>query len=308
MNISVRQLRLFLDLFDSKSFTVAASRLHMTQSAASKSIAELESQLGYDLFDRTTRRVEPKESAREFYPYALEIMATLHAATRSVSDVAGLKRGRIGIAASPMMLGGLLAPIIARYQVNYPGILFDLYESSTDESVDRVRSGTVDFGFGLTPPETADIQSRAVLELGLWVLFGEKHPLRERQSVSLGELTQWNHIRLRRRFSASRVLDELLESRHIHLPGTVEIDTPAAAFGLVRSGVGILILPGHSAAPAGEQGIRALPINDTESTVLPISVFQRRKGRLSVAASSFLEELIVYLDELSPSSGSVRAS
>ncbi len=297
MNITYRQLRLFLEVFETRSITAAAGRQHITQSAASKVIAELEAQLGFDLFDRTTRRVEPNDAAREFHAFAVDVVATMQAATRSVEELIAMKRGKVSIAASPLMIYGLLSGPIADYRGRFPGVRFELHELSTDEAVDCVRAGTVDFGLAAVDAELPGVATTVVYRDSMHVVVNDRNPLAQRASVSLAELADSEHISLRRFYSVRRTLDQLVAGKGVSLPSGIEVGTLTSALGLVRRGAGLLIAPGYVAAIAQEWGMRTLPIADLPRDVHQISLIQRRLARPTLAARQFLQELVPRLDQ-----------
>src|SRR5690606_17707826 len=155
-------------------------------------------------FDRTTRRVTPNDAAREFHSYAVEVVATMQTATRSVEELIALDRGKVSIAASPLMIYGLLADVIADYGRKHPGIQFELHELSTDQTVESVRAGTVDFGLGAVDMRIPGIRTKVVLCDTMRVVVDKKHPLARRRSLALGALIHWNHISLRNFYSVRR--------------------------------------------------------------------------------------------------------
>jgi LysR family transcriptional regulator, carnitine catabolism transcriptional activator len=295
MNVTFRQLRVFLEVFETGSFTAAAARLHITQSAASKMVAELESQLNLVLFDRTTRRVAPNDAGREFHAFALDVVATMQTATRSVEELIALDRGKVGIAASPLMIYGLLADVIADYRKRHPGIHFELHELSTDQTIESVRAGTVDFGLGAVDTDTPGIQSRVILHEDMRVVVDRAHPLHGRASVALKELTGYSHILLRNIYSVRRGLDLLLAQQGVELSSEIEVGTLTSALGLVRHGAGVLIVPGYAARIAEQWGMHTLAIRNVPAGLHRISLIQRSTARLSVSARHFLEVLLSHL-------------
>lgn len=291
MNITLRQLEVFLAVFRCGSFTDAANKLHVTQSAASKMIAELESQLGLPLFERTTRRVIPSSAATEFYHFALDVTATMETAKRSVQELITLERGKVSVAASPLMLYGFLSPVIAGYRHRYPGIDFEIFEYSTDETVDSVMSGAVDFGFCAVDSVLPDLQRSVILEDAMHAIVGPGHALARRKRVRLGELAPYNYISLRGSYSIRRSLDQIFASTGISYDSHVEVGTLTAALGLAKEGVGFLIAPGYTAAIASQWGMRALDIVDLAPFRHRVSLIRRNAQRLSVSARSFLAHL-----------------
>ena len=93
MNITLRQLRAFVALAQTSSFTEAAGSLHVTQSALSGLIKELEMALGVQVVNRSTRKVSLSEAGREFYPLVARLLQDLDGALDTMSDLKLLKRG-----------------------------------------------------------------------------------------------------------------------------------------------------------------------------------------------------------------------
>jgi len=113
MNITIRQIQSFLNVADLGSFTRAAEKMHTMQPALSQQVRDLESELGIRLFDRTTRRVELTEGGAEFRNIAAKIIEDLEAAARNAHELAERKRGRVIIAAPPL-LAAAIVPCDAR--------------------------------------------------------------------------------------------------------------------------------------------------------------------------------------------------
>lgn len=291
MNITFRQLEVFLAVFRCGSFTEAANKLHVTQSAASKMIAELESQLGLPLFERTTRRVIPSSAATEFYHFALDVTATMETAKRSVQELITLERGKVSVAASPLMLYGFLSPVIAGYRQRYPGIDFEIFEYSTDETMDSVMAGSVDFGFCATDTGLPEIQRSVILEDAMHAIVSREHALARREKVGLRELVPYNYISLRGSYSIRRSLDQVFASTGIGYESHIEVGTLTAALGLVKEGAGFLIAPAYTAAIAGQWGMQVLDIVDLAPLRHRVSLIRRNAQRLSVSARSFLGHL-----------------
>ncbi|HPW31187.1 MAG TPA: LysR family transcriptional regulator, partial [Rhodoferax sp.] len=112
MNITLRQLRAFVALAQTSSFTDAAASLHVTQSALSGLIKELELALGVQVVNRSTRKVSLSEAGREFYPLVARLLQDLDGALDTISDLKLLKRGLVRIAAPQLMSASVMPEII----------------------------------------------------------------------------------------------------------------------------------------------------------------------------------------------------
>src|SRR3569623_149713 len=122
MALTLEQLRIFVAVAEREHVTQAARALNLTQSAVSAAVSAIESRHGVKLFDRVGRRIELTEGGRTFLTEARAVLARAAAAETVRSDLAGLKRGAVTLAASQTVASYWLPPLMARYRAAFPGI------------------------------------------------------------------------------------------------------------------------------------------------------------------------------------------
>lgn len=149
MNISIRQLRAFIGVGEHGSFTKAAEHLHISQSGLSALIKELEDQLGFRLFERTTRRVVPTEAGYRFLQLATEIEQNLRLGVREIASAVAGEQRNICIAASPAMVSGILPDVLKHHLDVHPGDTIELLDVSRSEIVPQVEAGHAGMGMGI---------------------------------------------------------------------------------------------------------------------------------------------------------------
>lgn len=301
MNVTLRQLRVFCAVYERRSFTSAAEDMHMTQSAVSKLCAELESELGLPLFERTTRRVVPSDGAAELYEYAQEVLNTMRIAARRLSALRTLDRGSVGIAASPMMMYGLLKPVIQEFHTAHPDIDLDLYELSTDETIDYVRTGKCDFGLVSVSASELDPQllARVVYAQPLALACAPQHPLAGKKWVTWGAISDLEHITLRSVYSTRRTVDRILKAQGLELRSTIQAGTLATALGLVKGGASVTLIPGYARQYAFDLGLKVLDIEEKTPYLHELSLLTRRGLKPSIAAGAFIEHMDTLLQRFS---------
>ena len=135
MKITLRQLKAFHAIAEVGSFTRAAQRLQMAQPAMSLAMRDLERELDVRLFDRTTRRVELTSAGREFLQATEKIIDDLEHSIRSARDLTNRKRGRLVVAAPPLLAAMIVPPVFADYKETHPGIELHLIDTQTDDIV-----------------------------------------------------------------------------------------------------------------------------------------------------------------------------
>ena len=144
MNITLRQLRAFIAVARSGSFTLAAESLFITQSALSGLIKELEQSVGVRLFDRSTRRIQLSEIGRGIYPLIDKILADLDGVLDEVANLKALKKGVVRVAAPQLMACTLLPEVIAAYRAEHPQVdirLIDHFVVAGDQCVSFAERG-----------------------------------------------------------------------------------------------------------------------------------------------------------------------
>jgi DNA-binding transcriptional LysR family regulator len=134
-----RNLEVFAATAERLNFAAAARDLKMTRAMVSKHIADLEGRLGVRLFHRTTRRANLTEAGRALAARAGTLIDTLNETEDAVRDLHTVLRGRLRVNA-PVSFGALfVAPLIARFLGDHPGVEIDL--TLNDRAVDLVEEG-----------------------------------------------------------------------------------------------------------------------------------------------------------------------
>lgn len=291
MNITLKQLRVFCALYELRSFTAAARASFVTQSAVSKLCAELEAEVGQPLFERSTRSVTPCDGAADFYAYAQEILGTVRAAERSMQGLRSLERGTVGIATSPLMMVGLLSEVVADYHRAHPSVQMDLFELSTDDTLEYVRHGRADLGIVSLEPPQEGLSMRMIYRDTMHAVCAPDHAMAHKPSISWAEVASCDHVMLRNVYSVRRSLDRVAQDMKLTLRCRIEVGMLASALRLVGLGVGITVVPGYACGQARQLGLRVLDIQGERRHGHELWLIQRHNARLSMAAAAFLDAM-----------------
>jgi DNA-binding transcriptional LysR family regulator len=143
-NVSIRHFRCFIALAESGSFTVAASRLFMTQSSLTATIQQFEEDIGFKLFDRTTRRVVMTPEAVEFRARAEKVLKEFDNSIRDLKAFGQGEHGHIRIAAAASVIDRLLVRVIPQFQEAYPKVTISLRDANAEKVEKMVLDGEVD--------------------------------------------------------------------------------------------------------------------------------------------------------------------
>lgn len=257
--LSLHKLEVFITVVDAGSFSAAAERLYLTQSAVSQHIHDLESSLGTRLFERGPRGVRLTSAGETLRDYARSILGLLIEAENAVADVSGMTRGQIRLGATPGVSGYLLPEWIQAFRARYPRLMVSLTTGVTAEVSAGLLSRALDIGLieGELPPNPAV----SVLELETvrqWVVVGRGHPWHGRAAVRAAELNGQAFI-MRPPQSQTRLwLNRILGEQAISPVVAAELDSVEAIKQAVIADVGIAVLPEYVLSREREQGLLSL--------------------------------------------------
>lgn len=291
MNITFRQMRLFLALADTGSVSAAARALHVTQPTASMQLREITESVGLPLYEVIGRKVFLTEAGRALAQTARAIAGEWERFGQQVSAMKGLTRGRLSVAVVstakyfvPRLLGGFCE--------QHPSIDIALEVLNRDGVVQRLRENRDDLYVMSQPPADVDLQDQVFLDNPLHLIAPASHPLAQRQRVALQALAGERFI-LRERGSGTRLATE----RHFATAGftpalTLELGSNEALKEAVAGHLGVGIVSRH-ALKADEIGrdlvllpVSGFPIRSQWHLVHP------RAKQLSPIAQVFREHLL----------------
>jgi LysR family transcriptional regulator, carnitine catabolism transcriptional activator len=283
MNITLKQIKAFLAVAQSGSFTAAANRLHLTQSAVSVLISQLERQFGLRLFDRTTRLVQPTDAGRNFYSVAEKVLADLHHALSSSQELVAKKRGRVAVAATPLMASILLPKAIAQYTALYPGISVILKDTLAAQIQSKVREGEVDFGIGTYEKSGRELSAETLMADTLVLICPAAHPLARKTRVAWRDLAGHPLIELTRDNSVGQLVSDCLAEAGVGVHAGYEVSFLSTVVAMVDAGLGVAVLPSYAKPITRLYNIQVRKLVDPEIR-REISFLTRQGRSLSAAA------------------------
>src|SRR5260370_21541867 len=148
---SVPALRLVVEIVHGGKLTIAAERLHMSQSGASHALKALECQVGSPIFVREREGLRLSQTGQRLLPYFEAALSNLDAAHAEIADLGALRSGTLRVAAVPSLLATVLPPLLREYSTQFPGIELSIFEGTDDEVRTWVINGLAHVGFAARP-------------------------------------------------------------------------------------------------------------------------------------------------------------
>lgn len=292
MNLTLRQLRAFVAVAEAGSFTQAARGLHLTQSALSVLVRELERELGVQLLDRHTRQVLMTEAGQDFLASAQRLLGDLAGAVAGITELRDKRRGVLRLAAPQLMACTLMPKVIAAFHRHHPGVDVRLSDTLPEHLLDGLYTGQVELAVGQDMAVDEAIECRVLLRDRHWLVCPPSHPLAARSSIRWRELSPWPLIAPTRDFR-SRIAPELppdlrewLQRQDIR-----EVSYMSTAIGMVASGLGLTVCPAYSAPLVNAWGLAMVRLTSPDFD-RDVCLYTQARRSLSPAAAAFVDLLV----------------
>ncbi|MCS0628528.1 LysR family transcriptional regulator [Telluria mixta] len=323
MNPTLRQMRAFVALAKTGNFTLAAQYMHVTQSALSGLIKELEQTLGVRVVDRSTRRIALTETGNELYPLFSQMIDDLDRALANIADQAQLRKGIVRVAVPQLMACTLLPQVIAAWRTRYPDIGISLSDSPVEAVTTRVLSGETDFGIGPERDSAPQLEARELMEMPFEAVLPPDHALAKRRRLGWSDLAAHPLITLRGQFTERLLADMGRGSssgnggavdtqagnadalRELTLRPAHEVTYMTTALAMVASGLGVTVCMPYAAPLVRLHGLRMLPL-DAPVLTRRFFVYTREQRSLSPAAAAFIAFLFDWVGAADNPAGALR--
>ncbi len=290
MNLTFRQLRLFLALADTGSVSAAARAMHVTQPTASMQLKEITQAVGLPVYEVIHRRVHLTEAGRELARTARAIAGEWEVLQQKFDAMRGLTRGRLKVAL--VSTAKYFVPrLLGTFCAQHPEIEISLEVLNRDGVVARLRDNLDDLYIMSTPPTDIDLDDTVFMPNPLVLVAQPSHPLVRRRQLPIDELDGERFI-LRERGSGTRMATDRHFSQLKFRPSLrLELGSNEAIKQAVAGGLGIAVLSRHALEGKAEKDVAVLdvqgfPIDSRWHVVHP-------KGKqLSPIATVFREHLL----------------
>lgn len=279
MNFTFRQIRYFVAVADSFSVSRAAAELHISQSAVTSAIRELETELGAALFERNPRGVSLTTQGHQFLLHARRILGAMTEAGQSLKAVAQQDQGRLTIGVTTLVAGYYLSEALGRFRRAFPAVQIEVKEDEQPYLEHQIVNGEVDVGILMTNrtirQEAFDTELLTRSPLRVWL--AANHPLCAESTLSLKALGEEPMISL-----TADQLDQII--------GGGLRRYGIAPRSLVASQLGLALLPDFAYRPWSleQERVEARAIKEPIPAI-DIGLVWRRGSRLEWTAREFID-------------------
>jgi DNA-binding transcriptional LysR family regulator len=276
MSIELRHLRYFCAVARELNFSRAAEQLHIAQPPLSRQIRDLEDEIGGELFDRRSRPLKLTPAGRFFQIQAQQVLDRVTEVKAATARIAGGSRTWFALGFVPSTLYGALPEVIRRFREGQPAVELSLFEMTTTQQIDALKTGRIDVGIGRLPVEDDQVVGDLIRREPVVAALSARHPLARHKRLTLARLATEPLLLYPanpRPSYADQVL-EMFHSRALVPKVALETNEVQTAIGLVVSGLGYALVP-ESVKGLHRDGVKYVPLAD-KGVSTPIIMNLRR--------------------------------
>ncbi|GHE19612.1 LysR substrate-binding domain-containing protein [Halomonas urumqiensis] len=292
--MTVKQLRAFLAVAQTLSFTQACERLHLSQPALSLAIKGLEDSLGGRLLIRSTRSVRLTPEGESLLPMAKRLLADWDNTEELLRQRFTLQLGRLAVAAMPSFASNLLPPVLMEFRRRHPRVNITVHDVINEQVIDMVRNRQVELGIAFEPEATGSLTFTPLFLDRFIAVMPPTSLLSQHDRLDWHTLLTHDFIALQRPSMVRRLLEQQLQARGIPLPTAFESHQLATVGRMVASGLGVSAVPSLCRKQMEALGCRCLPLDEP---IIERAVGTLTHGELSAAARALQQVLMETFDD-----------
>jgi len=290
MNVSPRQLRMFLALTTSLNFSRTAEQFFVTQPSLSKAIRDLEEELGLRLFERSTRSVRLTESGERLAALARGVIGEFDAGLERLRTSAERESKQLAIASLPSLANVLLPAACSALETRYGDPRITIHDCSNAASIQRLINGQVDFSIASVAPSHPDVRYEEILRDRFVLLSSARWHARVAERMHLDDMVDLPLISMTDSSTAMRYMSAAYLQRGIEFRPKMQFDQVGTIAGFVKQGLGIAVLPYLGTTPLLTlRGLRVSEIVD--GPVRSVGIVTRRAGMPTAIAQQAMQEV-----------------
>jgi DNA-binding transcriptional LysR family regulator len=282
-------LKVFCDVVETRSFSVAASQNYVTQSAVSQQIRMLEEKYGKQLLERTRGNVQLTPAGEILYQVSKEIVQRYGELEARLQAVAKVVAGSVRVATVHTIGLYELSAQLKRFLKAYPQVQLQLEYSRSNKIYDDALKGSIDLGIVAYPTRRPGITMIPFREDRLVLVCSPQHALAKHKQVSIKKLDGEALVGFDRDIPTRKETDRVFRRHGIEARYVMELDNVEIMKRVVEIGIGIAILPEHAVRPEVRGGTLAAVQMADEVFLRPLGIIHRSGKHFSPAATKFLE-------------------
>ena len=293
MNVSTRQLLVFLEICRLHSFARAAEQVHLSPSGISMLVRELEEQVGARLFERTTRSLTITDAGRQLQPVAERLVQQLRELQAVLQGTQAATRQRLEIAATPTVSASLLPLVMSAFASTHPEVRVNLRDLEVSEVRRSVLEGQADLGLGFFVRPAVGLLRQPLCKFQLMLVSPPQDPA---QVPGLHQPWPWKELAALQLISLpagnpiQAEIEKHLVAAGIPAQDRLRVNLIGTIIAMVRAGHGHAIIPSFALDDCLRLGLRVAMLSDPAAH-MQLYLISRRGTQPAPALAAFTQTL-----------------
>lgn len=284
--LDLRKLRYFLTVAEELHFGRAALRLHLAQPPLTRQISALEAELGFKLFDRTSRTVALTAQGRSFQPYARGVLEQVELAQVIATKLAAGTAGQLALGyVSSIALSDLFSQAIQAFAQRFPDVQLTLVECASGSLGAQVADGRLDIGLSRLLPQNDAVQALSLGEERLVAAVSSDSPLASQAEISLARLSAFPLILFPADYGSglNQSIEQLYRHHGVPLYAGPTGRQITSIIALVAAGQGVALVPACTQSLMNK-GVTYRPLVEVDARAKLLVLTRKEESNLSVQA------------------------
>jgi DNA-binding transcriptional LysR family regulator len=257
---NLRTLRGFHAIVETGSVTGAARTLGLSQPSVSRMLADLEAEIGFQLFHRDRGRLVLTNDGLLLHAEVGRVLGSVARVSALIEDIAAFRTGELRLVAPPSLCESVLPDIAARFLARFPGVRLSIDSRSVETARLMIANRMVDCGFLKLPLDRADLAAETLIESEAVCVMAHTHPLASEPSLTPALLGRSPLILLGQGRTSRIQIEASFSAAGLRPNVRVETHTIGSACALAARGIGVTIVNSLLARPYLRETLIARPL------------------------------------------------
>ena len=290
--MDTQNLKAFLLVAETGSFSSAAEKLHLSQPAVSKRVAQLEERLNCDLFDRIGRNISITEAGQALLPHAKAVQQELRAAEQSILDLAGTVGGQLRLATSHHIGLHRLPPMLSNFSKAFGEVTIDIDFMDSEQAYELIMHNKAELAIvTLAPTTEASLITVPIWQDQLDFMVHTEHQLAQQSGLDLAALSRHPAILPGLNTYTGQIVKSLFDQHSLKLQVSMATNYLETVRMMASVGLGWTVLP----RSMRDSTLTTLHV-DGAHIERTLGLVYHRGRSLSRAARAFIEQLMTFSD------------
>jgi DNA-binding transcriptional LysR family regulator len=289
--VHIETLKVFCDVVETGSFSMAASQNFITQSAVSQQLRTLESKYHCKLLERGRSGAKPTPAGDILYRASREILEKYREIETQLQESAKVVSGSLRVAIVYSVGLHELPPYLKEYLREFPQVNVHVEYSRPNKIYDDAIAGRIDLGIVAYPAKHPQVTVIPFREDRLVLVVAPNHPFSSLRKINIGRLDGETFVGYERDISTRKALDQLFKEHNVNVRYAGEYDNIETIKRAVEIEQGIAIIPLASVQHELEHGTMKVVHLSDEALLRPLGIIHKKGRHLSPAAVKFIDVL-----------------